>query len=377
MRSTLGLGVVLALSCAVQAADDRTFPSSAGKLTVHSVARGLSHPWSLAFLPDGRMLVTERPGRMRIVSPNGQISPPLGNVPNVFAVSQGGLLDVILDRNFPQNRTIYFSYAEPFEGGGRTVMARAQLEAGEVPRLADVKVIYRQHGPPSPGGHFGGRIVQAADGTLFLTNGEHFIDRDMAQTLDNHLGKIIRITTDGVAPPDNPFVTKAGARPEIWSYGHRNPQGLTINPADGKLWEQEHGAKGGDEINLIVAGHNYGWPLVSYGVNYDGSPVGTGKARKPGVDDALWHWTPSIAPSGMTFYTGDLFPNWKGNLFNGALKFQLLSRLEIKDGKVVKEERLLRGLNERVRDVRQGPDGALYLLTDESAGSVLRVTPAK
>jgi glucose/arabinose dehydrogenase len=212
---------------------------------------------------------------------------------------------------------------------------------------------------------------------LFVTNGEHFTDRDMAQTFDNDLGKIIRITTDGAAPPDNPFVNKPGARPEIWTYGHRNPQGLAINPADGKLWEQEHGAKGGDEINLIVAGHNYGWPLVSRGVNYDGSPVGTGKATMQGVDDPLWHWTPSIAPSGMAFYTGDLFPAWKGSLFNGALKFQLLSRLEIKDGKVIKEERLLQGLNERIRDVRQGPDGALYLLTDNSAGRILRVAPAK
>jgi glucose/arabinose dehydrogenase len=199
----------------------------------------------------------------------------------------------------------------------------------------------------------------------------------MAQTFDNDLGKIIRITSDGAAPPDNPFVSKPGARPEIWSYGHRNPQGLAINPADGKLWEQEHGAKGGDEINLIVAGHNYGWPLVSHGVNYDGSPVGTGKATMAGVDDPLWDWTPSIAPSGMAFYTGDLFPAWKGNLFNGALKFQLLSRLEIKDGKVIKEERMLQGLNERIRDVRQGPDGALYLLTDNSAGRILRVAPAK
>jgi glucose/arabinose dehydrogenase len=240
-----------------------------------------------------------------------------------------------------------------------------------------VKVIYRQHGPPSRGNHFGGRIVQVADGTLFLTNGEHFSDRDMAQTFDNDLGKIIRITTDGAAPPDNPFVKKAGARPEIWSYGHRNPQGLAINPADGKLWEQEHGAKGGDEINLVVAGHNYGWPLVSHGVNYDGSAVGTGKATMEGIDDPLWHWTPSIAPSGMAFYTGDLFPAWKGSLFNGALKFQLLSRLEIKDGKVTKEERLLQGLDERIRDVRQGPDGALYLLTDNSSGRILRVAPAK
>jgi glucose/arabinose dehydrogenase len=376
MRLILALSLVLAGSGAAQTAD-RTFPSSAGSLSVETVAQGLSYPWSLAFLPDGRMLVTERPGRMRIVAQNGQLSPPLANVPKVFAVSQGGLFDVILDRDFGRNRTIYFSYAEPFNGGARTALARAQLEAGEVPRLGDVKVIYRQHGPPSRGNHFGGRIVQAADGTLFLTNGEHFADRDMAQTLDNDLGKIIRITSDGAAPPDNPFAGKRGARPEIWSYGHRNPQGLAVNPADGSLWEQEHGARGGDEINLIVPGHNYGWPLVSHGVNYDGSPVGTGKATMQGGDDPLWHWTPSIAPSGMTFYTGNLFPGWKGSLFNGALKFQLLSRLEIRDGKVVREERLLQGLNERIRDVRQGPDGALYLATDSSSGRILRVVPAK
>lgn len=376
MRLILALSVVLAVSGVSQAADP-TFPSSAGSLSVQTVAQGLSYPWSIAFLPDGRMLVTERPGRMRIVTQNGQLSPPLANVPKVFAVSQGGLFDVILDRDFGRNRTIYFSYAEPYNGGARTALARAQLESGEVPRLTDVKVIYRQHGPPSRGNHFGGRIVQAADGTLFLTNGEHFADRDMAQTLDNDLGKIIRITGDGAAPPDNPFVGKQGARPEIWSYGHRNPQGLALNPADGGLWEQEHGARGGDEINLIVPGHNYGWPLVSHGVNYDGSPVGTGKATMQGADDPLWHWTPSIAPSGMVFYTGNLFPGWKGSLFNGALKFQLLSRLEIKDGKVVREERLLQGLNERIRDVRQGPDGALYLVTDSSSGRVLRVGPTK
>ncbi len=353
------------------------FPSSAGNLAVETIAGGLVHPWSLAFLPDGRMLVTERPGRMRIVTRAGQLSPPLGNVPKVFAVSQGGLLDVILDRDFAQNRTIYFSYAEPFDGGGRTAMARARLEAGAAPPLSDLKVIYRQEGPASRGGHFGGRIVQASDGNLFLSNGEHFSDRDMAQTLDNDLGKIVRITPDGAAAPGNPFAGKSGARPEIWSYGHRNPQGLALNPADGKLWEQEHGPMGGDEINLIAPGRNYGWPRVSHGVNYDGTPVGTGKAQMAGMEDPLWHWTPSIAPSGMAFYSGDLFPGWKGSLFNGALKFQLLSRLELEGDKVVKEERLLQGLRERIRDVRQGPDGALYLLTDNNAGRILRVAPAK
>jgi glucose/arabinose dehydrogenase len=376
MRFGLALSILLAAGAVAKAAD-QVYPSSAGSLSVQTVATGLVHPWSLAFLPDGRMLVTERPGRMRIVARDGKLSPPLGNVPKVFAVTQGGLLDVILDRDFAQNRTIYFSYAEPFNGGGRTVLARAQLDDGEVPQLADVKVVYRQQGPASHGYHFGSRIVQASDGTLFITNGEHFIDRDMAQTFDNDLGKIVRVTPDGAPAPGNPFVNKPGARPEIWSYGHRNPQGLAINPADGKLWEQEHGAMGGDEINVIEKGHNYGWPLVSYGKNYDGTPVGTGKAKMEGVDDPRWHWTPSIAPSGMAFYTGDLFPAWKGNLFNGALKFRLLSRLELRGDTVVKEERLLQGLRERIRDVRQGPDGALYLLTDNTSGRILRVAPAR
>jgi len=364
-------------AAAPAAAQSQTFKSSAGPIAVNTIAAHLEHPWSLAFLPDGRMLVTERPGRMRIVGKDGQASEPLAGVPKVFARSQGGLFDVILDRSFAQNRTVYFSYAEPFDGGGRTAVARAVLDTGETPRLTDVRVLYRQHGPASRGNHFGGRIVQGRDGNLFVTNGEHFTDRDMAQTLDNDLGKIVRITPEGEAPKDNPFVGKQGARPEIWSFGHRNPQGLALNPADGTLWEQEHGAMGGDEINLIAPGKNYGWPKVSYGVNYDGSPVGTGKQQMEGVADPVWHWTPSIAPSGMTFYTGDLFPAWKGSLFNGALKFQLLSRLEMKDGKPVKEERLLQGLNWRIRDVRQGPDGALYLTTDETDGRILRLTPTK
>ncbi len=377
MRRMLVLALLLSgLALPAQAAEP-TFQTSAGPVAVQTIARGLVHPWALAFLPDGRMLVTERPGRIRIVTRDGKLSPALDNVPKVFAAGQGGLLDIILDRGFAQNRTIYFSYAEPFDGGARTAVARAVLDAGETPRLTEVKVIYRQHGPASRGNHFGSRIVQGTDGNLFVTNGEHFTGRDMAQTLDNDLGKIIRITPDGDAPKDNPFVGKAGARPEIWSYGHRNPQGLALNPVDGKLWEQEHGAMGGDEINIIAPGKNYGWPKVSYGVNYDGSPVGSGKQQMDGVTDPIWHWTPSIAPSGMAFYTGDLFPAWKGSLFNGALKFQLLSRLALQGDKIVKEERILQGLNERIRDVRQGPDGALYLVTDNSAGRILRVAPAK
>jgi glucose/arabinose dehydrogenase len=336
------------------------------------------HPWSLACLPDGRMLVTERPGRLRIVTRAGQLSQPLAGVPGVYAQSQAGLMDVMLDREFEQNRTVYFCYAEPAEGGGRIVVAHGRLEEnGRTPRLVAVTTNFRQQGPVSHGLSIGCRMVQAGDGNLFVTLGDHFSAADMAQTLDNHIGKIVRIRPDGTAPPDNPFVGKQGALPEIWAYGLRNAEGLAFNPTDGKLWEQEHGPQGGDEINIIAKGKNYGWPKVSYGRNYDGTPVGTGKSRMAGLQEPVWHWTPSIAPSGMAFYTGELFPGWKGSLLNGALKFELLSRLTLKGDSAVKEERLLLGLRERIRDVRQGPDGAIYLLTDNGAGRILRVTPAK
>jgi glucose/arabinose dehydrogenase len=376
MRSILALGILLAAGGLANAADP-TFPSSAGSLSVQTVATGLVNPWSLAFLSDGRMLVTERPGRMRIVSRNGQLSPAVGNVPTVFAQSQAGLMDVLLARDFSQSHLIFICYAEPADRGGRIAVLRARLIEDETPRLDAASVIFRQKGPVSHGLNIGCRMVQAPDGNLFVTLGDHFAPKELAQKLDNHIGKIVRITTDGAAPADNPFVGKQNALPEIWAYGLRNAQGLAFNPADGKLWEQEHGPMGGDEINIIEKGRNYGWPLVSYGVNYDGSPVGNGKATMEGVTDPIWHWTPSIAPSGMAFYTGDLIPGWKGSLFNGALKFELLSRLEIKSEKVVKEERLLRNMRERIRDVRQGPDGALYLLTDNSSGRILRIVPAK
>jgi aldose sugar dehydrogenase len=376
MRLMLALTALLTAGAGAQAADP-TFPSSAGNLTVQTVAGGLVHPWSLDFLPDGRMLVTERPGRMRIVTRNGQLSPPLDGVPKVFAQSQAGLMDVLLARDFERTHTIYVCYAEPADGGGRIAVLRARLVEGETPRLDAPTTIFRQKGPVSRGLNIGCRMVQAPDGNLFVTLGDHFAAKELSQNLDNHIGKIVRITPDGAALPDNPFVGKQNALPEIWAYGLRNAEGLAYNPADGKLWEQEHGPMGGDEINIIAKGKNYGWPLVSYGLNYDGTPVGTGKATMDGVEDPLWHWTPSIAPSGMAFYTGDLYPGWKGSLFNGALKFELLSRLELKGDKAVKEERMLQGLHERIRDVRQGPDGALYLLTDNASGRILRLAPAK
>lgn len=375
MRLILTLIAVLAAGGA-QAANP-TFHSSGGNLAIQTVASGLVHPWSLVFLPDGRMLVTERPGRMRLVARNGQLSQPLANVPKVYAQSQAGLMDILLARDFERTHTIYACYAEQADGGGRIAVLRARLIDDETPRLDSPTTIFRQKGPVSRGLNIGCRMVQGPDGNLFITLGDHFAPSALAQKLDNHIGKIVRITPDGAAPPDNPFVGRPDALPEIWAYGLRNAEGLAFNPADGKLWEQEHGPMGGDEINIVEKGRNYGWPLVSYGRNYDGSPVGTGKATMQGVTDPLWHWTPSIAPSGMAFYTGDLIPAWKGSLFNGALKFQLLSRLELNGDKAVKEERLLQGLDERIRDVRQGPDGALYLLTDNAAGRILRIVPAK
>jgi len=381
MRFIVLLAAMLLMARIAPAASEQ-FPSSAGTLTVETVAGGLVHPWALAFLPDGNMLVTERPGRMRIVTRGGQLSPPLAGVPKVYVASQAGLQDVILANDFANSRNIFFCYVEPYQGGGRIAVAHARLLEGKrlvdgtPPRLIAVKTIFRQQGPAGHGYNIGCRIVQARDGNLFVTLGDHFT-AELAQQLDNHIGKIVRIKPDGGAPPDNPFVGKPGALPEIWAYGVRNPEGLAINPADGKLWAQEHGPKGGDEINIIEKGGNYGWPAVSFGVNYDGSPVGQGKQHHAGMVDPVWHWTPSIAPSGMTFYTGNLFPGWKGSLFNGALKFMLVSRLMLDGDKVVKEERMLQGLHERIRDVRQGPDGALYLLTDNGAGRILRVAPAK
>ncbi|MGB8559121.1 MAG: PQQ-dependent sugar dehydrogenase [Pseudolabrys sp.] len=376
MRLVLAVSAFLIVSHAA-GATDAVFPSSAGDLKVQTVASGLVYPWSLAFLPDGRMLVAERPGRLRIIAADGRLSPPLGNVPKVYAVSQAGLMDILLARDFAQSRTIFVCYAEAAEGGGRIAVLRAPLIEDESPRLDDVTVIFRQKGPVSRGLNIGCRMVQAQDDNLFVTLGDHFGPKELAQKLDNHIGKIVRITPDGAAPADNPFIGNRGALPEIWAYGLRNAQGLAFNPADGKLWEQEHGPMGGDEINIIEKAQNYGWPRVSYGVNYDGTPVGSGKATMEGVTDPIWHWTPSIAPSGIAFYTGNLIPGWKGSMLNGALKFELLSRLELKGNKILKEERLLQSMRERIRDVRQGPDGAVYLLTDNASGRILRIVLAK
>jgi glucose/arabinose dehydrogenase len=345
-----------------------------GVVRAEPVAQGLEHPWGLVFLPDGRMLVTERPGRLRLVDRQGRVSEPLGGVPQVAARGQGGLLDVALDPRFAENRVVYLAYSEPGASGtAGTAVARGRLGEG---RLEVVRVIYQQQPKVQGPNHFGSRLVFARDGTLFVTQGDRYGQRDGAQDLSVGIGKIVRINPDGSVPADNPFVGRAGARPEIWSYGHRNVQSAALDPATGQLWTVEHGARGGDELNHPEAGKNYGWPVITYGVDYSGARIGEG-AAKPGMEQPVYFWDPVIAPSGMTFYTGDAYPDWKGSIFIGSLKPGLLVRLTVEAGRVTREERYLGDLDERIRDVRQGPDGLLYLLTDSSRGRILRISPAR
>jgi glucose/arabinose dehydrogenase len=351
---------------------DETYRSKDYTLRVETVAEGLRRPWALAFLPDGDMIVTERLGRIRIVTPDGQLSPPLADVPEVYARGQGGMLDIALDPEFLRNNVIYISYAEPGRRGGGIAVARAVLDkAGH--RLTDFDVIFRQVPKSSGGLHFGSRLVIAADGNLFITIGDRG-ERDRAQDFTINRGQVIRIRRDGSIPDDNPFVGMAGYRPEVWSYGHRNSQGATLNPATGELWIVEHGARGGDEVNVPEAGKNYGWPIIAYGRHYTGGRIGVG-THKDGMEQPIHYWDPSIAPSGMAFYTGDKFPKWKGSLLVGALSFRLVSRLVLDGRKIVAEERILDELGERIRDVRQGPDGYVYLLTDSNNGRILRLRP--
>ncbi|ADH89665.1 glucose sorbosone dehydrogenase [Ancylobacter novellus DSM 506] len=352
--------------------------SSAGPLSVETVASGLENPWGLAFLPDGRMLVTERPGRLRIVSRSGTVSAPVAGLPPVYATGQGGLLDVALAPDFASSGKIFLSYAEPREGASGTSVARARLvEDGGDARLDGLTVIFRQS--PAAGGsnHYGSRLVFARDGTLFVTLGDRYSLREQAQDLSVHIGKIVRINTDGSVPEDNPFRSRAGARPEIWSYGHRNVQGAALDPATGRLWTIEHGARGGDELNHPEAGKNYGWPVITYGRDYSGARIGEGTERA-GMEQPVKYWDPSFAPSGLAFYTGDLMPRWKGDLFTGGLAGTRLVHLKLDPARerVIEEEVLLTDLGERIRDVRQGPDGALWLLTDDPGeGRLLRLSP--
>ena len=372
--SRLALGsIALTLTLALPAAAQQRFPSSAGELMVETVASGLENPWGLAFLPDGRMLVTERPGRLRLVGTDGKISPAIAGVPSVVARGQGGLLDIALDPGFAQNRTLYLSFAEPRQGGNGTSVARATLNARGT-ALEGLSVIFRQQPAIASNMHFGSRLVVDRSGAIFVTVGDRYGQRDQAQNPANHIGKVMRIRPEGGAPADNP--KKQGWQPEIWSIGHRNVQAVALHPETGQLWTAEHGARGGDEINTPKAGLNYGWPIISFGVDYSGAKLGEGTA-KPGMEQPVFYWDPSIAPSGAAFYTGSAWPAWRNSLFVGALAGQMLVRLTTSGEKITGEERLLEGLNQRIRDVRQGPDGFLYLLVDDADGKVLRVRPAR
>lgn len=368
---TLTIGAVVAiLLVALAARAQLALTSSAGPITVETVASGLVHPWGLAFLPDGDMLVTERPGRLRRVTSGGQVSDPIAGVPQVFAEGQGGLLDVALDPDFSSNRLVYLSYAEPGEGGAAgTAVARGRLDGDA---LRDLEVIFRQQPKVTGPNHFGSRLVFSPDGKLFVALGERF-KFDPAQDLSSHLGKVVRINPDGTIPDDNPFVGQAEAKAEIWSYGHRNIQGAAMHPETGQLWIAEHGPLGGDEINLPKAGRNYGWPVVSWGRHYSGEPIPDPPTR-PDFAQSIHQWTPVIAASGMEFYTGQAFPQWQGDVFVGGLVTQGLVRLDVNGEKVEGEERL--PLGARIRAVAQGPDGALYVLTDQKDGEIKRLMPA-
>lgn len=351
-----------------------TVSAQSTALTTEVVASGLYHPWGLAFIGQGRFLVTERIGRLRVVGPDGSLGAPVDGVPTVYASGQGGLLDVATDSDFAHNRRIFFCYAEPAPQGdaNSTALASARL-SDDARRLEDVRVIFSQRPKIGSRLHFGCRIAEAHDGTLFLTLGERFSHMAEAQTLDNHLGKVVRIRKDGSVPKDNPFVHREGALPEIWSYGHRNVQGAAIGP-DGRLWTGEHGPQGGDEINRPEAGKNYGWPVITYGENYGGGPIGEGITAKAGMEQPLHYWTPSIAPSGMDFVrTARYGSAFRGNLLVGSLKFRYLARLVFDGTRVVREDKLLTNLGQRVRHVREGPDGFIYLLTDERNGQLLRL----
>ena len=342
---------------------------------VSVVSTGLERPWAVEPLPDGDFLVTERPGRMRIVAADGTLGAPISGVPEVDARGQGGLLDVALDPDFPSNRTVYWAYSEPREGGNGTAVARGVLsEDGS--SLDDVQVIFRALPTYDGTLHFGSRLAFDAQGLLYITTGDrsdaHM--RPHAQELDNHLGKTLRIHPDGTIPEDNPFVDQAGAEPEVWSLGHRNTQSAAFDP-QGRYWIVEHGTRGGDELNLVERGVNYGWPEQAYGIEYSGAPI-EGASTQPGeFQQPVYYWDPVIAPSGLEWYTGDAFPEWQGSLFVGGLRSARLVRLEIENARVTGEEHLLEDRGRRIRDVREGPDGFLYVVTDEDEGELWQIAP--
>ncbi|MBL37991.1 MAG: glucose dehydrogenase [Xanthomonadales bacterium] len=338
---------------------------------IEIAASGLDHPWSIAWLPDGRALVTERPGRLRVISDGELLEAPIQGLPDVFAASQGGLFEALPDDDFATNRLVYISFAHGTPEANATRVISARLEGM---RLVDPKILFTATPPKDTPVHYGGRMAFLPDGTLLIGLGDGFDFREQAQRLDNHFGKIVRINTDGSVPEDNPFVDIENALPEIYSYGHRNIQGLLHDAETGMIWQHEHGPRGGDEINLIRAGENYGWPVATHGIDYSGAIVSPYETR-PGMVDPLLVWTPSIAPSGMTLYRGGLFPQWTGDLFISALAGRHLRRVELVDGRPKEQEIMLAGRGERLRDVRTGPDGALYVLIDAEDGKVLRISP--
>jgi glucose/arabinose dehydrogenase len=339
------------------------------------LADGLDHPWAVEPLPGGDLLVTERAGRMRVVSASGEVGPAIANLPRVDARGQGGLLDVALGPSFSTDRTIYWSYAEPRDGGNATSVARGIL-APDGTSLSGVRVIFRAMPTFDGTIHYGSRLAFGPDGMLYVTLGERsdIRIRPQAQHMDSHMGKIVRIAPDGSVPADNPFVGRSGALPEIWSIGHRNVQSAVFDPS-GRLWAVEHGARGGDELNLIQKGKNYGWPVVTFGQEYSGSPIPNSVTTRAGFEDPVYYWDPVIAPSGAEWYTGSAFPAWRNSLFIGALREERLVRLVLENGRVTGEEHLLTGRGHRIRDVRQGPDGALYLVTDERDGQLWKIVP--
>jgi len=369
----VGLGVFAGGGCADTRSPAGPVATQEHTIRVVTVTRGLDHPWSVAWLPDGRMLVTERPGRLRIVGAGGRLDPtPVSGLPPIEAYGQGGLFDVALHPRFAENGLVYFSYAGKGPDGVGTELARGKLVGN---RMEGVEVLFRQQPKGQTGRHFGGRIVFDRAGFVYLTLGDRG-EMPRAQKLDDHAGSVIRLHDDGRVPADNPFVGKPGAKPEKYTLGNRNMQGAALHPKTAALWTHEHGPQGGDEVNVIRAGVNYGWPVITYGVNYGiGTKIGEG-THKAGMAQPVHYWVPSIAPSGMAFYDGDKFPRWQGDLFVGALRAQLLVRLRLDGERVVKEERMLEGTIGRIRDVRQGPDGYLYLLTDESDGAIVRLEPA-
>ena len=364
--------VLLGAACPLAAAERLgTFKSAKHRFHLVKVVDGLEHPWGLAFLPDGRMLVTERPGRLRIVADGWLVPEPVAGVPEVWDDGQGGLLDVALHPGFAENGLIYLSYASPDDDNdAATAVARGRLVGA---RLEDVEEIYVALPRDDGGRHFGSRLL-FADGYLFVTAGERG-EPDRAQDVGDPAGSVIRLLDDGRVPEDNPFIRQADARPELYSIGHRNPQGMAREAATGRIYAVEHGPKGGDELNLIEPGVNYGWPVITYGKSYMGFKIGEG-THKEGMAQPVHYWVPSISPSGLTIYDADRFPAWQGSFFAGALSGELLVRLEVADGKAVVEERMLEDLEERIRDVRQGPDGLIYLLTDHPEGMLLRLEPA-